>query len=104
MSNKSKQAKVQAYEVARGKARLPKHVPAGGEHARPHGVAKGQEGQHLLEERVWQGADAVLVSGHSRFLASIISKPVGHFIGQVARTKASRVVETKGHKTTRRKV
>ena len=39
---------------------LPDRAPAAGEHARAHGIMRRQEGQHVEEEIVWEGADVVL--------------------------------------------
>lgn len=75
---------------AQGGHGLPLVAPAAGEHARPHHVAGGQEGERPLEDLVRKGADAVLATairgGDRRRLALL---PVSHFVEQAAGAGAS---------------
>lgn len=54
---------------------------AAAEHARPHGVVRGQEGEHALEEPGREGAKAVLAArrGGRRFL---VLEPLRHSVEQ----------------------
>jgi hypothetical protein len=70
---------------------LPESAPAGSKHARPHCVARGQERQHLLEELVWEGANAVLVARQSRFLVSFAFGAPSHSVEQVGRAEAAKL-------------
>lgn len=70
---------------------LPEVAPAGGEHARPYGVTRGQGRQDLLEERVRQGADAVVAASRRCFLDSVALGRLSHSVEEVARAGAAKL-------------
>lgn len=71
---------------------LPEVAPALGEHARPHGLLHREEGQEVVEDPVWESADAVDPRRHSvEQAAGIDSAGQGYQIKRSNCTRARRV-------------
>lgn len=73
---------VAAAGDADDRRRSPDVAPAAGEHARPHGVAGREEREHVVEELVREGADAVRAARPGVWLESLAVARPSHSVEQ----------------------
>jgi hypothetical protein len=65
---------VAAHDV-KGRGGFPEMAPAAGEHARLHGAVRGEEGQHVAEDVVWEGAQEIAAGQPRRRAPALPSAP-----------------------------